>query len=368
MDLSFRDLLLIGFGAVVVVGGLTAGHERTEAQDGLPRLETRLYGQSAWLAGSTASLRIVALDHRTGNAVPNTRVQVALAPAEKGSRRDSAVLFRGQTNALGTVDASFRVPEWPAGGYQLTVSTTALGETDQITRNVALQTGEQVLLTTDKPLYQPGQTMHLRALVLRRADRRPLADTSATLEVEDAKGNKVFKKAAKTSAHGILAADFVLANEVNQGRYTVRALVGEAREEKSVTVERYVLPKFRVTLTPEQRFYQPGQVFSARVEGAYFFGKPVQRAKVKVTLSKFDAGFEEFAQVEGFLDEAGVFKFQQALPTYFVGQPLQQGNAFVKYDVTVTDTADHTEKISGMVPVAAQPMRITVLPESGRVV
>ncbi|MBI3944307.1 MAG: hypothetical protein HY321_00130, partial [Armatimonadetes bacterium] len=383
MDRYLQRMLLAGtVGAVLLVGSATT-HDPSAAQEDVPRLETRLYGQSAWLAGSPASLRVVTLDHRTGEPVPDARVEIALrrdGGAKTGDRQEAGGsgpvssppspvrLYSGRTNDLGTVDAAFPVPDWDPGGYRLTVTAAALGERDAIERTVTLRAGEQVLLTTDKPLYQPGQTIHIRALALRQPDQRPLASTPATLEVEDAKGNKVFKRQAATSAYGILSADFVLANEVNQGRYTIRALAGQARQEKTVTVERYVLPKFRVTLTPERKFYQPGQVLSARVESGYFFGKPVARARVVVTLSKFDAGFEEFARIEGHLDEEGGFTLQQPLPTYFVGQPLEQGNAFVKYDVAVTDTADHTEKISGTVPVAAQPMKITVVPEGGRLV
>ncbi len=387
-----RPVRTIAVAAMSILFSLTATsllRQRSEAQEGVPRLETQLYGQSTWLAGSPASLRVIARDHHSGRPVAGARVTFTLAPAAdasggkaggqaaaqspgtgggRGRATAPARLYTGRTNSLGTVEASFRVPEWQPGSYQLTVSVSGLGEQDRLTRAVTLRVGEQVLLTTDKPLYQPGQTIHIRALALRQAEQRPLADVPTTLEVEDSKGNKVFKKTAKTSAHGIVAADFVLANEVNQGRYLVRALVGDAQQEKTVTVERYVLPKFRVTLTPERKFYQPGQTLAAKVQSDYFFGQPVARGKVVVTLAKFDAGFDEFARIEGQTDETGAFKLEQKLPDLFVGQPLEQGNAFVKYDVAVTDGADHTEKISGTIPVAAQPIKVTVVPESGRVV
>ena len=385
MKRYWRTAALAAFGGSLAVVGLTAIRGRTEAQDGLPRLETQIYGQSTWIAGSPASLRIVARNHANGDPVSGARVEVSLerlGERESGGKGEPGAkesptrplshspipLFKGQTNKEGTVDAAFGVPEWPQGSYRLVVKVAALNEKDEVTRTVTLRAGEQVLLTTDKPLYQPGQTIHVRALALRQPDQRPYANAPATLEVEDAKGNKVFKKRANTSRHGILAADFVLASEVNQGRYTVRAVMGETRQEKTVTVERYVLPKFKVSLAPERKFYLPGQEMAGTVRSDYFFGKPVARAKVVVTLSKFDAGFQQFARIEGQTDDAGAFAFRQALPAHFVGQPLEQGNAFVKYDVEVTDGANHTEKVSGMVPVAGQPIKITVVPESGRVV
>ncbi len=80
----------------------------------------------------------------------------------------------------------------------------------------------------EKPIYQPGQTIHLRALALDRANHEAAADHKFTFEVEDARGNKVFKKATQTDKFGVASAEFALADEVNLGTYHLRALMGEA--------------------------------------------------------------------------------------------------------------------------------------------
>ncbi len=54
-------------------------------------------------------------------------------------------------------------------------------------------------------------------------------------------------------------------------------------------------------------------------------------------------------------------KFEIQLPDYFVGQPLQKGDALVKLEVKITDTADHTETITRTYPVSDQPMRVSLL-------
>lgn len=370
MERRIHITVLAVFTALVALAALGATRARSAADTKLPRLETQLFGQSSWLVGSPASVRIIARDHTNGQPVRGARVQVALLPPEGPGGKAPAPrrLFQGRTNALGTVDAGFKLAGVPAGSYRLKVDVAALGEKDELAQSVTLREADQVLLVTDKPLYQPGQTIHIRALALRQPDQRPVAGRPAVLEVQDSKGNKVFKKKTDTSAQGIVASDFVLASEVNQGPYTVRAQVGQAQQEKTVTVQRYVLPKFKVALTPDKSFYQPGQVFSGKVQADYFFGKPVAGAKVVVTLSKFDAGFQEFARIQGNLDTAGALKVMKELPNFFAGTPLEQGSASVKYDVEVTDTAEHTEKVSGSVPVSAQPLKLTVVPESGRVV
>jgi uncharacterized protein YfaS (alpha-2-macroglobulin family) len=131
-----------------------------------------------------------------------------------------------------------------------------------------------------------------------------------------------------------------------------------------VEVKRYVLPKFKLTATTDKPYYLPGEKITGKVQADYFFGKPTSQSDVLITLSAFDVEFHDFAEIKGKTDENGTFKFETDLPEHFVGQPLEQGNAFVKMDVEVTDRAEHTEKVTNTVPVAKDPLIVTVVPES----
>src|SRR5262249_50230432 len=58
--------------------------------------------------------------------------------------------------------------------------------------------------------------------------------------------------------------------------------------------------------------------------------------------------------------------FEIQLPDYFVGQPLQKGDAIVKLDIKVLDSADHTENITKSYTVSDQPIRVSLIPEGGK--
>jgi len=327
------------------------------------RLETRVLGQDQWHAGSRASLRVITMDHYSESPLGQTPVEISYA------RKDAetfTTLFSGKTGGQGTVDAQFDVPDEAEGTYTVKVTAQAMGESDVILTSVTIKREMRVMLTTDKPLYQPGQMMHIRALALRIPSLEPVSGESCTLEVLDAKGNKVFKKSDKLSKFGIAGTDFQLATEINKGPWKVRAIVGKEEVEKAVTVDRYVLPKFKIRLETDKKFYLPGEKVKGTVHSDYFFGKPVDGGKVIVKLAKFDVGFNDFAEIVGTTDKAGVFEFEQDLPTSFVGQPLEQGDAFFKAEVAVTDGADHTEKVTSTVPVAKDPLKILVIPEGGQ--
>src|SRR6202011_4507871 len=140
------------------------------------------------------------------------------------------------------------------GNYQLRYSVdTSIGSTE-LTESVRLEDKVSILLTTEKPIYQPGQTIHVRALALDRSNHAATAGRKLTFEVEDSRGNKVFKQSTQTSKFGIASAEFALADEVNLGTYHLRATMESTEETKANTaelalnVEKYVLPKFKVAI------------------------------------------------------------------------------------------------------------------------
>ena len=326
-------------------------------------LETRVLGQREFLAGTSPVVRIMVRDRAAGVPVAGAKVRVVLAQGGK-----EICSTETKTDARGEVAAQLQLPAGELTSARLKVTVQSRTARDSVEETVSVKSAVRTLLTTDKPLYQPGQTIHLRALALQRPGMKPLAGAGVLFEVEDAKGNKVFKQPVQADDFGVSHADFVLADELNMGSYRVRAIVAGAKEEKTVTVDRYVLPKFKSELKTDRPFYQPGETIKAELQVNYFFGKAVAGGKVHVKCSKFDVGYFDFQVLEGQTDAEGHFSFEVKLPTSFVGQPLEAGKASAKLDIAVTDTADHKETITKNVAVTAAPILVTAVPESGDLV
>ena len=330
-------------------------------------LDTRILGQTKWYAGSPASLRVITL--KEADRSPIVGAKVSAQVTEKDTKKTIAE-FSGKTDERGTVEMRFDLPDDVVGNLSVSLDVkvdSPVGK-DEIKQQIQIQKAYKILLSTDKPLYQPSQTIHIRSLALNSATLKPIGNSELTIEVEDSKGNKVFKYKADTDKFGIAAADFTLADEINMGRYTIRAILGKVTQEKKVRVERYVLPKFKIDFSTDKNFYQPGKTVKGELQVDYFFGKPVTDGKVKIKVSKFDVGFDEFAQIDGKTDKNGHYTFEMKLPKYFVGQPLEQGDTFVMFDVSVLDGAEHEEKIAQNRSVVKSPITIVVVPESGELV
>ena len=309
-----------------------------------------ILGQQSYLTGGQAAVRVIVSDSDnqviTGRGSVNVEL---LAPDQKPQ-----LLFTGRLNRRGTTEAQFRFPAGLVGSYQLRYAVdTSIGSTE-FSQPVRLEDKISILLTTEKPIYQPSQIIHVRALALDRSNHEAAANRKLTFEVEDSRGNKVFKKATQTDKFGVASAEFALADEVNLGTYHLRALMGESEAptntaEIALNVERYVLPKFKVAVdfagndNKTKRGYRPGDHVTGTVRANYFFGKPVDDAEITVKGSSMDVTVFEVGSVHGKTDREGNYHFDLKLPTYFAGRPLSQGAARVLIEATVKDSAGHAE-------------------------
>src|SRR5262249_20058797 len=207
----------------------------------LHRPVLHIVAQQAYQAGAQAAVRMVVTD------ATNAAVNGGWARVELSDPAASRVLYTGALNRRGTAEAQFRLPPGLTGTHSLHyVVDTPIGTTDY-TQQVRIEEKASILLTTEKPIYQPGQTIHVRALALDRGTHEAASGRDLTFEVEDSRGNKVFKKATQTDKFGIASTEFTLADEVNLGTYHLRALMGTTAEI-ALNVERYVLPKFKVAV------------------------------------------------------------------------------------------------------------------------
>lgn len=342
----------------IVAAGITAYSIYVAIHEPDPQ-ETVILGQKAVAAASPAAWRIL-VRHRASLA-PVRGANVKLALTDKSSGIIKLGTFRTDTD--GTVPDSVNIPEIAPGEYELVVDVNSSLGRDHISKKVEVQHPTRILLSSDKPLYQPGQTIHLRGMVLNARTQKPFTNQPVTFEVSDPKGNKIFKETHKLSSFGIASADFVLATELNLGRYEIRAIAGPATAEHTVEVKRYVLPKFKTSVTTDKSYYLPGQTVSGFVDARYFFGKPLNDATVKLSASTLTV-----PELHGHIDANGRYSFQFQLPAYFVGLPQNNEQAWLDLTAEVTDGGGQVEQKMSSLSIAQNELEISAIPEAGTMV
>ena len=76
--------------------------------------------------------------------------------------------------------------------------------------------------------------------------------------------------------YGIASTNFTVTDQMPIGNYKIIAKVGETEAQKSVTVKRYVLPKFNIVFTDIKSWYTVDEDITGTINCNYFFGKPVK--------------------------------------------------------------------------------------------
>ncbi|MBI5650141.1 MAG: hypothetical protein HZC40_06820 [Chloroflexi bacterium] len=358
MSLALLALLvLVMFGAMYYVANLP--------RFVLDQQQTLVYSPARFAPENPGALRVVVRDQNNNAPVANANVSVLLAPKSGGATQ---TLYTGKTDARGTAPVAFTVPANAARDSNLIIETSSTVGRDRIEKAIVVQRNYKILVTTDKPLYQPGQLIHLRALALGALDRAPAKEQDLEFLIEDPKANKIYRKTIKTSAWGIASLDFQLAETLNAGAYKITASIADVKSEKTVTVKPYVLPKFKVAVETEKSFYLPGERVTGRIRSDYFFGKPVSKSDVTIKGIVYDIARAETINLTGKTDADGVYAFAFNLPNYFAGTGLDKNRADFALEVSVTDQANHTEQTSLALPVARDPIIVDAVAESGRLV
>jgi alpha-2-macroglobulin-like protein len=347
-------LVASGVLAVVVYSIYVGVHEPD-------RQETVVFGQTKMVEGSPAGLRIVVRDRISGTPIKGARVELSLL----GKNASSIKLGNFQTDATGSLIDVINIPTMPPGEYQLVLDTISPLGRDHIVREVEVQHAARVLLSSDKPIYQPGQTIHLRSLLVNGRTQKTFSNETITFEVSDPKGNKVFKESRKSSDFGIASADFVLASELNLGRYEIRAIAGAATGERAVEITNYVLPKFKIHIATDKSYYLPGLTVSGSVQAGYFFGKPVSDGTVKLTAETIQEKPVAISELQGRTDNKGKFLFHFVLPDFLVGMPRNHEQALLDLTAEVADTAQQVEQTTLSLSVAKEELVVAAIPEAG---
>ena len=107
-----------------------------------------------------------------------------------------------------------------------------------------------IFIQTDKAIYKPGNVVKMRALVV-DADLKPISD-KVTMEVHDPADNILAQWNNVQLTSGVISKEMQLADETTLGDWTIKVKTGATGLESSKTfsVDKYVLPKFEVTLEP----------------------------------------------------------------------------------------------------------------------
>jgi hypothetical protein len=189
----------------------------------------------------------------------------------------------GITDEMGYASLDFDLPRVIASAEgELKVRGRRGDYVQEVEGDIMIDTMPRSLITTDKPLYQPGQLLHARVLIF-DSTMHALSSYESGLRITDSEQTTLFRATLKTSRYGVASIDWPIPENTRLGEYDIQ-LGGEDHPLSSFRfkISRYELPNFTVNVKPDRAFYLPGQDALVEVRADYLFGQKVGRGNVRI--------------------------------------------------------------------------------------
>ncbi len=280
------------------------------------------------------------------------------------STADGQPLFgpkRVETNAAGRLEV--RLPaEKVVPNSRLEVLAMHQGEHRRV--SAMLEVADDHLITqlaTDKPLYQPGETIYYRSLTLSRFAKEAPDYAALSFEILDPSGAPLAGSQQQGGAvRGVGSGAYALPVEAVGGGYTlvVRSLEEAFPEQKrEFFVRKYRLPQLEKELELGRDSYAPGDFVTADFAAHRAEGGACAEATLQVTASV--DGVVVYAAAKK-TDPHGGYKVEFSLP-----KKIEKGAGVLA--VTIDDGGVR-ETITETIPINLGKVQVDFYPEGGDLV
>ena len=149
---------------------------------------------------------------------------------------------------------------------------------------------------TDRPLYQPGDTAHLKFFLRNvgyfEPDESKWANQSGTLKLLNGRGEETVKiDHLTTDSLGALATEVNLPKDAPLGTWqAIYQVSNRILATVSFQVEEFRKPEYEVKVEAPTEPVKLGDPFTATIKASYFHGTPVRNATVEVIVKRVSLG------------------------------------------------------------------------------
>ncbi len=134
-------------------------------------------------------------------------------------------------------------------------------------------------LFTDRQMYQPGERGELTGIAFYVGGNRVVADRNAVYRVtlQDPSNNTTSLGSVTTDAYGVFSLPLTFSRQQALGYYSVEAKGANGNDlTGSLRVAEFKPPNFKLTLSLDASWAQPGGSVTANAVAEYLFGAPLQ--------------------------------------------------------------------------------------------
>ncbi|XP_023276467.1 complement C3-like [Seriola lalandi dorsalis] len=222
-----------------------------------------------------------------------------------------------------------------------------------------------IFIQTDKPVYNPGDTVRYRAFVSTPFFKA--FDSTITIDIQNTENLAVKHLPRVRADDGVYADIFPLSELVNEGTWTLTAKFDHWQQNTFTSqfeVKKYVLPAFNVTLTPRKNFLNlEDSELVVEITARYLYGQPVQGTAYVVFGVKMNnvmtrlPSVKQVSNLDGGVVSLSMDEIRTAYPTDF--RSLVGNSVYVKASVLTKTGSDLVEAEKSGIKIVESPYVIS---------
>jgi uncharacterized protein YfaS (alpha-2-macroglobulin family) len=155
------------------------------------------------------------------------------------------------------------------------------------------QDASKTYVYTDRPIYRPGHTVHIRGI-----DRIGFDGTyevwnreKVSLEVFDSQGARIYDTQLEQNLYGTFSTAFDIPNDAPLGTYRIEVF----GQSFYFDVEEYVGAAFKLEATTNKEEYINKDTFTVDIQAEYYFGVPLDEGTISYAVTAQDYYFDRYA-------------------------------------------------------------------------
>ncbi|MBN2497543.1 MAG: hypothetical protein JXR96_23320 [Deltaproteobacteria bacterium] len=290
-------------------------------------------------------LLVYAVDPALGTPVPDAQVELYTA---------GKLMAKGETDSEGVwckdIPLTREMVVFASKGASFAILDPTYHPANLFTR--------KVYLSTERPVYRPGQDVFFKGIVRAYRDERYRIDETVRqveLSAQDPNGHEVFSAKLPIKESGAFDGRFPLAEGASLGTYRLVARLDGKDYGGEFKVKEYTKPEYKVRIQTPGSACISGEKVSATVLANYYFGPPVPDAKVKVSVyrTRFYVPWWVDADYAWYYSDAEYRNTMRETIVEKEGRLDAQGRFAFDFD-TRADSLDYTYGIEAVVTDASE--------------
>lgn len=163
---------------------------------------------------------------------------------------------------------------------------------DMLQNRQVSQSTARTYVYTDRPIYRPGHTVHVKGIdrIGFDGEFETVTGESVTVAIHNSRNEEIYSAELFISTYGTFDTTIDLPHDAPLGRYQIHAF----DQISTFQVEEYEGSPFRLTATTEYDEYINGDEVVMHIDAEYYFGAPVQSGSVSYSVVSQQYFFDRY--------------------------------------------------------------------------